>query len=93
MVCVCVCVCVCEGGWGGVEWGSPHRWRNLPFDRLVNRLNMCAKILSCISVTGPLEGSLRLQARKGTQFGLADNTSIKSTFRYYWLLSTFLFTL
>ena len=56
-------------------WGCPHRWRNLPFDRIVNRLNTCAKIPSCISATGPLEGFLRLQTRKGTQFGLADNTS------------------
>ena len=57
---VFVCVCVCGGGGGG----CPPRQRNLPFDRMVNRLNMCAKNQSNISATGPLEGSLRHQTRK-----------------------------
>ena len=56
-----LCCGVCGGGEGG---GCPHRWRSLPFDRLVNRLNTCAKSQSSISATGPLEGSLRLQTRK-----------------------------
>ena len=47
-------VCVCVGG------GCPHRRRSFPFDRLVNRLIMCAKNQSNISATGPLEGSWRL---------------------------------
>ena len=61
---MCMCVCVWGGGGGGGRGYAHRRW-SLPFDRLVNRLNMCAKSQSNISATGPLEGSLRLQTRKG----------------------------